>query len=326
MYSMFIASNAGHLLGGIEMERVLQTSALTKTYKGYKAINEVNITIERGDIYGFVGENGAGKTTLIRLITGLTMPTSGTYQLFDSTSETSEIRNARRRLSAVVESPSIATNMTAYDNLKMQAYIIGLTDLSFIDHVLEVTGLEYLKASKKMVKHVLLGMKQRLGIAIALLGHPDFIILDEPMNGLDPEGIVEMRELILKLNREQNITFLISSHILEELSRVATKYGFLHKGKLVQEISKEALEEQCQKCIAIVVDKPERIPQIVEQVLKTENYKLLNGNEVRLYGEVDIAKAVRALDDGGIHIETINTKNESIEEYYLNLMGGLQHV
>lgn len=222
----------------------------------------------------------------------------------------------------MVETPSIAMNMTAYQNLYMQAKLLGLSDMTYIDEVLKITGLSEVRDSKKKAKHFSLGMRQRLGLAIALLGHPDFIILDEPMNGLDPKGIVEIRELILRLNQENHITFLISSHILEELSRMATKYGFLHKGKLIRQLTKEELEEHCRKCLQLEVDNPEKLSQVLEHNLQIHNFKVLDGNIVRIYDDVDVTKVVQAVGENGIKILQINSKNESIEEYYLNLMGG----
>lgn len=304
------------------MEFVLDTRSLCKKYKNQYAVNNVDMKIARGDIYGFIGENGAGKTTIIRLVTGLANPTSGNYKLFGVDSLDKTISKTRRRLSAVVETPSVALNMSGYDNLLMHAKLIGLTDLTYIDEILKVTGLSYVRNDKKKAKNYSLGMKQRLGIAIAMLGHPDFIILDEPMNGLDPEGIVEIRELILKLNKEQNITFMISSHILHELSKVATKYGFIHKGKLIKELTKEELQEECKKCLELVVDDISKIPQVLEVKLKVQNYKILQDNIVRIYEDVDITELMAALALVDIKTLKMNSKNENIEEYYLNLMGG----
>ena len=305
------------------METVLRTSAIEKKYKSQFAVKGVNMQKEQGDIYGFVGENGAGKTTIIRMITGLAEPTNGTFTLFGvENTDAKRMSEVRRRMSAVVETPSIAMNMTAYQNLYMQAKLLGLSDMTYIDEVLKITGLSEVRDSKKKAKHFSLGMRQRLGLAIALLGHPDFIILDEPMNGLDPKGIVEIRELILRLNQENHITFLISSHILEELSRMATKYGFLHKGKLIRQLTKEELEEHCRKCLQLEVDNPEKLSQVLEHNLQIHNFKVLDGNIVRIYDDVDVTKVVQAVGENGIKILQINSKNESIEEYYLNLMGG----
>lgn len=306
------------------MEYVLETHGLCKRYGKQYAVNHVNMHIERGDIYGFVGENGAGKTTIIRLITGLAGVTEGDYRLFGAKNTDKGIYDAKRRLSAVVESPSLYFNLSAYDNMILQAKLLGLTDYSYIDETLETVGLEYVKNDKKKVRNFSLGMKQRLGIAVALLGHPDFMILDEPMNGLDPEGIVEIRELILKLNREQNITFMISSHILDELSRVATKYGFIHKGRLIKEITRQQLEEECRRCLELVVDDTQTIPEVLESKLRLTDYKILQDHIVRIYDNIDIPELIAALSASGIKVQKVNSKNENVEEYYLNLMGGAQ--
>ena len=222
-----------------DMEFVLRTNALSKNYKDFKALNGLTMNIPRGAIYGFVGKNGAGKTTLIRIICGLQEPTSGTYTLYGRKNTDKEIRKVRRRMGAVVETPSIYLDMTAEDNLKQQYRILGLSSFDGIDEILQLVGLE--NTGKKKAKDFSLGMKQRLGIAIALADNPDFLVLDEPVNGLDPQGIIEIRELILKLNRERQITVLISSHILDELSKLATYYGFIDNGHLVKEMSAEEL-------------------------------------------------------------------------------------
>ena len=222
------------------MEYVLTTDHLCKNYGHFKALNQCSMHVPRGAIYGFVGKNGAGKTTLIRLICGLQRPTSGSYRLYGSENTDKKILEAQRRIGAVVETPSIYLDMTAEENMKEQYYVLGLPSFEGIPQILKLVGLE--DAGKKKAKDFSLGMRQRLGIAIALAGKPDLLVLDEPTNGLDPQGIVEMRELILKLNRERQITVLISSHILDELSRLATHYGFIDKGTIVKEITAEELE------------------------------------------------------------------------------------
>lgn len=233
------------------MEYVLTTDHLCKNYGHFKALNQCSMHVPRGAIYGFVGKNGAGKTTLIRLICGLQRPTSGSYRLYGSENTDKKILEAQRRIGAVVETPSIYLDMTAEENMKEQYYVLGLPSFEGIPQILKLVGLE--DAGKKKAKDFSLGMRQRLGIAIALAGKPDLLVLDEPTNGLDPQGIVEMRELILKLNRERQITVLISSHILDELSRLATHYGFIDKGTIVKEITAEELENTCRKGVKLQV-------------------------------------------------------------------------
>ena len=216
------------------MDYILTARSLGKRYKNFKALNDFSIHVPKGAIYGFIGKNGAGKTTLIRLVCGLQEPSAGSYTLYGTEHTDPGISRCRRRMGAVVETPSIYQDTTAEDNLKEQYRIIGLPSFDSIPELLRLVGLE--NTGKKKAKHFSLGMKQRLGIAIALAGNPDFLILDEPVNGLDPQGIIEVRELILKLNREKGITFLISSHILDELSRLATHYGFIDSGHMVKEM------------------------------------------------------------------------------------------
>ena len=227
------------------MEYILTTNALSKQYGHFKALNNLSMHVPKGAIYGFVGKNGSGKTTLIRLICGLQEPTSGEYILYGKKNSERGIDKSRRRMGAVVETPSIYLDMTAVDNIKEQYRVLGLPTFEGINDLLKLVGLE--NTGKKKAKNFSLGMRQRLGIAIALAGDPDFLVLDEPVNGLDPEGIIEIRELILKLNREQQITVLISSHILDELSRLATHYGFIDGGHIIKEISAEDLENACRR-------------------------------------------------------------------------------
>ena len=224
------------------MDYVLQTNKLTKKYGKFYALNELNMNVPKGSIYGFIGQNGAGKSTLIRLICGLQEPSKGTYSIYGVKNRRKDLVKARRRMGAVVETPAIYLDMTAEDNLKQQCLVLGLPSFNSIPEILELVGLS--NTGKKKAKNFSLGMKQRLGIAVALMGNPDFLVLDEPTNGLDPYGIIEMRELILKLNREYKITVLISSHILDELSRFATHYGFIHHGCMVKEISAAELENE----------------------------------------------------------------------------------
>ncbi|MDE7478937.1 MAG: ATP-binding cassette domain-containing protein, partial [Lachnospiraceae bacterium] len=273
------------------MEYVLTTSALCKRYKHFKALNGLDMHVPKGAIYGFVGKNGAGKTTLIRLICGLQKPTSGGFVLYGAKNTEKAIYNAQRRIGAVVETPSIYLNMTAQENLKEQYRILGLPSFEGISELLELVGIG--DTGKKKAKNFSLGMRQRLGIAIALCGDPDFLVLDEPINGLDPQGIIETRELILKLNRERGITVLISSHILDELSRLATHYGFIDKGHLVKEISAEELEAACRKCLRMEVSDLKVFAQVADR-LKLE-YCILSEGIADIYGEVRITELVLAL-------------------------------
>lgn len=302
------------------MESVLTTNGLCKRYKNQMAVNNVDMHIERGDIYGFVGENGSGKTTVIRLITGLIFPYSGSFSLFGVENSSKEIGKARSRVGAIVESPSIYMNMSAYDNLKTQCAICGIDDDDKIRNVLQAVGLDALYAEKKHASEFSLGMRQRLGIAMALLGDPEFLILDEPMNGLDPAGIVGLRELILKLNREQGITFLISSHILTELSLIATKYGIISKGKLIREITAEQLHTECTKTTCISADDPKKLGEIVASAVTNQWEYTADG--IKVLGNLDLNALLSAIIAGGVKILSINCSETSFEDYYLSLIGG----
>ncbi len=303
------------------MGYVLQTYNLSKQYKDHLVLDKVNINIEQGDIYGFVGENGSGKTTIIRLITGLISANEGHFELFGTESTSPDILQARKKIGAIVETPSIYLNMSAVDNLKMQNCILGSKDDDKIKDVLTEVGLADLYNDKKTAGNFSLGMRQRLGIAMALLGEPQFIILDEPMNGLDPAGIVEIRELILKLNQERNITFLISSHILTELALVATKYGIISKGKILKEISAEDLKKECRKVTTIETKDKDALSQLLMKEFDAENLALAP-NGMKIYGQVNLNDLSGKLIAAGIEISAINSSETNIEDYYLSLIGG----
>ena len=298
------------------MEYVLKTNSLSKNYKNFKALNGLTMKVPKGAIYGFVGKNGAGKTTLIRLICGLQEPTSGSYSLYGVSNSQKGILKSRRRMGAVVETPSIYLDMTAEDNLKEQYRIIGLPSFKDIPKLLHIVGLE--KAGNKKARHFSLGMKQRLGIAIALSGNPDFLILDEPVNGLDPQGIIEVRELILKLNRERGITFLISSHILDELSRIATHYGFIDRGRMVKEMTSAELDAACRKCISIQVSDIRVLTRVLDEM--GIEYSVISDTTADIFSEINISQLAISLAAQKCNIITLNEREESLESYYINLI------
>ncbi|MGF7145936.1 ABC-2 type transport system ATP-binding protein [Anaerotaenia torta] len=303
------------------MEYVLTTNALTKQYGHFKALNQFSMHVPKGAIYGFIGKNGAGKTTLIRLISGLQIPTAGEYSLYGRKNTEKDIIKARRRMGAVVETPSIYLNMTAADNLKEQYRVLGIPSFDGIPELLKLVDLE--GTGKKKAKDFSLGMRQRLGIAIALAGDPDFLVLDEPNNGLDPQGIIEMRELILKLNREQQITVLISSHILDELSRLATHYGFIDCGQMIKEISAKDLDAVCRKCIRLEVTDVKALIQVLDRM--GLEYNILSGTEADVFAQLNISQLVLSLAKVDCEIISVQEHNEDLEGYYVNLMGGIQH-
>jgi len=300
------------------MEYVLETKALCKQYKDFKALNNLNMHVPKGAIYGFVGKNGAGKTTLIRLVTGLQEPTSGEFSLYGITSNDRKVLKARKRIGAVVETPSIYMDMTAEENLCVQFTTLGVPSFDGIPELLKLVGLS--DTGKKKAKHFSLGMRQRLGIAIALAGSPDFLILDEPVNGLDPQGIVEIRELILKLNHEMGITVLISSHILDELSRLATYYGFIDRGNIVKEISAKELEAACRKKTVATVSDTARFILALDGFHAA--YSVLDGSTVEFYNAIPTTELSDAAKAAGCSIFTMQQQEESLESYYMNLVGG----
>lgn len=300
------------------MEYVLTTSALSKKYRKFEALKDLNIHIPKGAIYGFVGRNGAGKTTLIRVICGLQEPTSGEYAIYGISNKDRQITKSRHRMGAVVETPSIYLDMTAEDNLKQQALVLGLPNYESIPEILKLVGLQ--NTGKKKARNFSLGMKQRLGIAVALIGNPDFIALDEPINGLDPQGIVEIRELILKLNREHGITVLISSHILGELSKLATHYGFIEKGHIVKEISADELEAVCRKCIKVEVSDTKALIRVLDRMKK--DYEILSETEANIFGDVVLSELVMELTKENCNLFLSHEQDESLETYFINLVGG----
>lgn len=300
------------------MEYAVTTSALGKQYGDFQALKGLSMHIPKGAIYGIVGKNGAGKTTLIRLLAGLQRPSSGEYMLYGVSHTSKEIVKVRRRMGAVVEEPSVYQDMTAADNLKQQYRILGLPSFEGITELLALVGLS--DTGKKKVKNFSLGMRQRLGIAIALAGDPDFLVLDEPANGLDPQGIVEIRELILKLNRERQITVLLSSHILDELSRLATHYGFIDKGRMVKEISAEELEAACRKCTRVEVTDTKALSRVLETM--GMEYEIRSDREADIFAKVNVTKLVFALRAEGCDLLDITKREESLESYYINLVGG----
>ncbi|MBR6256039.1 MAG: ATP-binding cassette domain-containing protein [Lachnospiraceae bacterium] len=304
------------------MEFVFKSENLCKKYGGFTALKDLNMEIPKGAIYGFVGKNGAGKTTLIRCLCGLQKPTTGSYELMGISWEDKNIIKSRQKMGAVVEAPAIYKDMTARDNLIQQCLLLGLPDFKCVDELLKLVGLS--DTGKKKAGKFSLGMRQRLGIAIALCGDPDFIILDEPTNGLDPQGIIEIRELILKLNHERGITFLISSHILDELARMATHYGFIDKGHLVRQMSSEELQKECRKSVRMKVDDTVILAKVLEE--KGIEYKILDSNTADVYAELVFSEIAKECDKAGCTIINMEEHDESLEAFYLSLLGGNENV
>ena len=303
------------------MEYVLTSENLGKQYRHFKALSGLTMHVPKGSIYGFVGRNGAGKTTLIRLVCGLQEPTSGSFTLYGVKNDDRNIIKSRRRMGAVVETPAIYLDMTAEENLRQQYRVLGLPSFEGIPELLQLVGLH--NTGKKKAGNFSLGMKQRLGIAVALAGDPDFLILDEPTNGLDPQGIIETRELILRLNRERQITVLISSHILDELSRLATHYGIIDSGRMVKELSAEELENACRKCMRMEVTKVTALARVLDGM--GIDYKVLSETKADVYAKINISQLTLALAKESCEVLSIEEKDESLESYFVSLVGGGDH-
>lgn len=299
-------------------EVVLKTNNLTKQYNKNVVLDNVNITIKKGDIYGLIGRNGAGKTTLMKIITTLASPTSGTFELFNTSSENDELFDNKKRVGSLIEYPAFYPNLSAYDNLKYYTIQRGIVDKNQINKVLELVNLT--GTGKKKVKTFSLGMKQRLGIALAILNSPDFVILDEPINGLDPIGISELRDTFKKLS-DNGITLLISSHILSELYLLANEFGFLENGKLIKELSKEELDLECSKCLVIKTYDSKKVSVLLEKELNTNNYKVINNEEIRVYDYTDDSDKVSdVLVNNKIKIKGFYESGISLEEYFKEII------
>jgi len=297
---------------------LITTNELCKRYGDKLVIDHVNMHIPEAAIYGFIGENGSGKTTIMRLLTGLAEPTSGSFTMFGVGNKDADIYKARKKLSAIVEKPSLIPSLTAKDNIHFIGIYLGikLTDEE-IDALLKKVHLE--EVGKKKVGNFSLGMRQRLGIALALINHPKLMFLDEPMNGLDPEGIAELRELLVELNKSEGITIVISSHILSELEKIATCYGFISHGKIIEEISTEELHSRCRKSLTIKVDNVPEAKKVLEQ-LNIRDYKESATGEIKITEEVKINDMVTALSAAGVMVSSMSSSDETVEDYYLNLV------
>lgn len=296
-------------------EKILETTCLTKKYGAQSAVKHISMQVEKGSIYGLIGKNGAGKTTFMKMISGLANPTEGEIRLFGKSNDS--VATEQKRIGLLIENPGIYEGMTAFENLKIKAIGMGVYQKEKVNEILRIVGLE--EAGKKKAKQFSLGMKQRLGIGLALIGSPDFLILDEPINGLDPQGILEMRQLIERLNKEQKMTVMISSHILEELYKIVTHVGIIDRGELLVQLTKEELEERCAKKVEIITDMPEKAAVVLEKmgILK---YSVIDAKTIYAYDCLErIQEITIAFVTAGIPISEIRTQNESLEEFFLEL-------
>ena len=304
------------------MEYILRTENITKQYGRHKAVNSVNINIRQGDIYGLIGRNGAGKTTLLKMISGLAKPTGGGFSIFGEQGRKAELYMSR--IGTLIEAPGVYPGMTAGENLKLKCLAMGVRKKGVIGELLDIVGLG--NTGRKKVKNFSLGMKQRLGIALALVGDPDIVILDEPINGLDPQGIAEVRETLSLLNRERNITFIISSHILEELSKIATNYGIINDGMLLKEMTREELLAECSERIELKTNDTARACTVLES-MGIRKYKVVDASTIQIFQRLDAGGEISmALADNGVKTMGLTVKNEALEDYYLNLTGGGRNV
>lgn len=304
------------------MEYLLSTNGLTKRYGHKNAVDHVNLHIRQGAIYGLIGRNGAGKTTILRMIAGLASPTEGEISLFGETGKKALYMTSR--IGTLIEAPGLYPNMSAAENLKLKCLALGVRKKGYIKELLDAVGLS--GVGRKRVRNFSLGMKQRLGIALALVGDPDLLVLDEPINGLDPQGIVEIRETLSRLNRDRNITLMISSHILEELSKIATDYGIIHNGVLLQELTQEELLAQCSERIELKTDDTRRACVVLEE-MGIRDYKVIDAGTIQIFERLnDGGEITMKLAENGVKTMGITVKNEALEDYYLNLTGGVANV
>lgn len=302
-------------------EILLRTSGLTKKYGHHKAVDHVNIHIKKGAIYGFIGRNGAGKTTCLRMISGLAKPTEGEITLFGYQGK--ELKEVRSRIGCLIEAPGLYGNMTAYENMKIKCRLFGISKPGYIEEILDTVGLK--DVGKKKTKHFSLGMKQRLGIGLALVGEPDLLVLDEPINGLDPQGIAEVRDTIQSLCVQRNMTVLISSHILEELSKIATDYGIIHNGVLLQELTRDELMKRCSERIEITLECPEAAIPVLDRMGFT-SYQVTDKHHIHVFERLNESDVLNmALARAGVPVRGIAVTSEELENYFLNLTGGASH-
>ena len=299
-------------------ELLLQTRNLTKQYGRHRAVDDVNMHIKKGAIYGFIGRNGAGKTTCLKMISGLSTPSYGEIEMFGYKGK--DLQKVRSRVGCLIEAPGLYGNMSAYDNLNIKCKLTGIKKKGYIEELLKTVGLD--TVGEKKTKHYSLGMKQRLGIALALVGEPDLLILDEPINGLDPQGIVEVRETIQKLAKERGMTICISSHILEELSKLATDYGIIHNGCLVQELTREELMKKCSERIELTLDNPKQAIAVLDD-MGFSNYQVIDKEHIHIFERLgESASLNMELAKAGIPVKGISITSEELENYFLRLTGG----
>ncbi len=300
------------------MEYILTTDKLTKIYGKKRAADDISLHIKKGDVYGLIGRNGAGKTTILKMICGLSTPTSGTMTFNGKTG--SALSHEMNKIGSLIETPGLFPKMSAYQNVKLKCIICGKNDDAYIKSLLKQVGLE--NVGKKPAQSFSLGMKQRLGIALALVGDPEFIVLDEPINGLDPQGIAEMREIIHRLSKERGMTVIVSSHILDELAKVADAFGIINDGKLIDEFTSEQLEERCGTHIILKTGDTEKTQAVLADK-GIRSYEIFENEKIKIMEEVDdTSKLIVALVEAGIPVYELALSQTTLEQYYLTCTGG----
>ncbi|MFG6393713.1 MAG: ATP-binding cassette domain-containing protein [Lachnospiraceae bacterium] len=299
---------------------VLEIENLSKRYNSQWALKNINLRLEKGRIYGLIGKNGAGKTTLMRMVTGLSFPTDGVIKLFGK-DRNNNLDNSGRRIGALIEYPAVTGNMTARENLHFQCLMRGIPNFEIEDELLALTGLK--DTGRKKVKNFSLGMKQRLGIAMVLIGSPELLLLDEPINALDPSGVIEIRNLLKRLREFENKAILISSHNLPELYQTATDYIIIHNGEIKDILTHEELEEHCKNYISIRSTDVNKLTMVLERYLKTANFQVMPDKGVRLYDlPEDMEQFGQVLYDNGVVVTKLAAAGTSLEEYYMRVIGG----
>jgi ABC-2 type transport system ATP-binding protein len=299
-------------------EIILETKNLTKIYDGYKAVNDISISLEKGKIYGLIGKNGAGKTTLIRMLAGLIFPNSGEVSIYGETSEKG-LAEGRQKMSFIVESPAFFPGFSAFENVKCKALRYGITDKQTITDLIKKVELD--PDSKKKAADFSLGMKQRLGLAMSLVGNPEFIVLDEPTNGLDAQGIIDIRKLIREINRETGVTVLVSSHILAELSKVCDEFIIVDSGKLIKVISAEELEKISADNIIIGVSDPEKAAAVLREKLQISDIEI-DGSKIKIKDKnIDINLIAPLMVEENIWLSLLTEEHTTLEDYFLGLIG-----
>ncbi|MDD3049103.1 MAG: ATP-binding cassette domain-containing protein [Bacilli bacterium] len=304
------------------IENIIECNQLSKIYKKQRALDALNLNIAKGEIFGLIGQNGAGKSTMMKLLAGLIHPSEGNFRLFGK--DPDEDPYVYRRIGTLIEQPDLYGNMTGIESMRIKALAMGCNDETKLIELMNICGLKV--NLKKKVKSYSLGMKQRLGLALSMIGDPELLILDEPVNGLDPQGINDIRKAILRLNHERNVTILLSSHILEELSKIATSYGIIKDGILIQQMSREELDNSCKDYCLLKTEDVKKASIILEEKCGLNDFKVINSNCIHIFEKIETSMINEILVKNNVHVSEIMMHKQNLEEYFLNITGGKAHV